>query len=69
MLRFVALTILAYFIFRWLDRLVGPRTAPKGRSTKNSSANAPKKSSVNKNVGEYIDYEEVKDSDTSDTPS
>lgn len=62
MLRFIALTVLAYFIFRWLDRMFGaqPRQRPTQR-TRSSQGAAPKKSKVNKNVGEYIDYEEVKE--------
>ena len=57
MLRFIALTVLAYFIFRWLDRFLGG-----GRPSGTAKSSPNKKSSTfSKNVGEYVDYEEVKD--------
>ena len=57
MLRFIALTVLAYFIFRWLDRFFG------GGKPSGPGKSSPKKksSTFSKNVGEYVDYEEVKD--------
>ena len=62
MLRFIALTILAYFIFRWLDRMFGAQPRQRrDHASRSTRGAAPKKSQVNKNVGEYIDYEEVKD--------
>ena len=60
MLRFIAFTVLAYFIFRWLDRFFGGAPAPRKRSNRASSARE-KRSSVSKDAGEYIDYEEVKE--------
>ena len=60
MIRFIAFTILAYFIFNSLDRLF--RVKPTQRTKKPSATgNSEKRSKVNKNVGEYINYEEVKD--------
>ena len=61
MFRFIALTILAYFIFRWLDRFFGGAPAPRKRSRSASNSAREKRSSVKKDVGEYIDYEEVKE--------
>ncbi|MGB0183487.1 MAG: hypothetical protein ACPG9M_06670 [Schleiferiaceae bacterium] len=61
MFRFIALTILAYFIFRWLDRFFGGAPAPRKRSNRPSRGTREKRSSVKKDVGEYIDYEEVKE--------
>jgi len=59
-LRFIAFTVLAYFIFRWLDRFFGAAPAPGKRSNRASSGHE-KRSSVSKDAGEYIDYEEVKE--------
>ena len=57
MLRFIALTVLAYFIFKWLDRFFGG-----GRPSGPAKSSSKKKGSTfSKNVGEYVDYEEVKD--------
>ena len=57
MLRFIALTVIAYFIFRWLDRFFG------GARPSSPTKSSPKKKSSTfaKNAGEYVDYEEVKD--------
>lgn len=56
MLRFITLTVLAYFIFRWLDGFFWG-----GRSSGPAKSPPKKKSSTfSKNVGEYVDYEEVK---------
>jgi len=60
-LRFIAFTVLAYFIFRWLDRFFGGTPAPRKRSNRASSETREKHSSVSKDAGEYIDYEEVKE--------
>ena len=65
MFRFLSLTILAWLIFRWLDRFFGGR----GGSNRNSSGqrkNEPKgkrpsSSKVPKDVGEYVDYVEIKE--------
>ena len=65
MFRFLSLTILAWLIFRWLDRFFGGR----GGSNRNSSGqrkNEPKgkrpsSSKVPKDVGEYVDFVEVKE--------
>ena len=71
MLRFIAMTILAYFIFRWLDRIFGggsasrggKSTASRGSTNANSdfTGKQPKKSKVSNSVGEYVKYEEIKD--------
>lgn len=64
MLRFIALTILAYFIFRYLDRMFGGSSSNKQKreNTKTTfGGRAPRKSKVSKDVGEYVAYEEVKD--------
>jgi len=65
MLRFIALTIIAYFIYRWLDGFFGPRPAPNRSRTQSQGGAAPKKSKLGKDVGEYIDYEEVNEDDSS----
>ena len=65
MFRFLSLTILAWLIFRWLDRFFGVR----GGSNRNTSAQKknefkgkkPSSSKVPKDVGEYVDYVEVKE--------
>ena len=65
MFRFLSLTILAWLIFRWLDRFFGGR----GGSNRNTSApkknefkgKKPSSSKVPKDVGEYVDYVEVKE--------
>ena len=60
MIRFIAFTILAYFIFKSLDRFF--RVKPTERRKKPPATGYPeKRSKVNKNVGEYINYEEVKE--------
>jgi len=71
MLRFIAMTILAYFIFRWLDRFFGGGSASRSRKTSATEGSAsakskfsgeqPTKSKVSNSVGEYVEYEEVKD--------
>lgn len=60
MIRFIAFTILAYFIFKSLDRFF--RVKRTERRKKPPATGYPeKRSKVNKNVGEYINYEEVKE--------
>ncbi|MDE0987527.1 MAG: hypothetical protein OSA02_08410 [Schleiferiaceae bacterium] len=64
MLRFIAMTILAYFIFRWLDRFFGGGSASRsGKASARGKFNSeqPSKSKVSNNVGEYVEYEEIKD--------
>ncbi|MDC3346646.1 hypothetical protein OAV76_05245 [Schleiferiaceae bacterium] len=64
MFRFLSLTILAWLIFRWLDRFFGgrsgsnPKTAQKQKEPKEKKASSSK---IPKDVGEYVDYVEVKD--------
>ena len=55
--KFLLYTVIAYFIFRWLDRFFG------GGRPSGPAKSSPKKknSTFSKNVGEYVDYEEVKD--------
>ncbi len=70
--KFILLTILAYFIFRWLDRILkgGKRTQTQG-STKDSSNSRTQsttqphtKSMIKDDVGEYVDFEEMKEDDS-----
>jgi len=58
--RFILYSVVAWFVFRWLDGFFSPR---RGGSNKGSASRskAEKKSRVRKDVGEYIDYEEVKE--------
>ena len=64
MFRFLSLTILAWLIFRWLDRFFGGR----GGSNRNASAQKknefkgkkPSSSKVPKDVGEYVDSSRLK---------
>jgi len=59
-IRFIAFTILAYFIFKSLDRFF--RVKPtQHRKKPAAKGNPEKRSKVNKSVGEYINYEEVKE--------
>ncbi len=57
--RFILYSVVAWFVFRWLDGFFG---SGKGGSRKGNTARprGEKKSRVRKDVGEYIDYEEVK---------
>jgi|TARA_B100000497_G_C7684719_1_gene414776 hypothetical protein len=50
---------MAYFIFKSLDRLFSARPV-KRRKKPSASRNPEKRSKMNKNAGEYINYEEVK---------
>jgi hypothetical protein len=69
--KFILLTILAYFIFRWLDRILkgGKKTQPQG-NTRSSAGNQENKtqphtkSMIKDDVGEYVDFEEVKEDDS-----
>lgn len=70
--KFILLTILAYFIFRWLDRILkgGKRTQPQGNTKGSSSSRTEStaqphtKSMIKDDVGEYVDFEEVKEDDS-----
>lgn len=72
--KFILLTILAYFIFRWLDRVFrGPKRSQANaqRSGDNrSSGNTQSKSQphtksmIKDDVGEYVDFEEIDDKDS-----
>jgi hypothetical protein len=68
--KFILLTVLAYFIFRSLDRFFRP--TPQNRSTSDSNRQSSKtntdnlskphtKSVMKDNVGEYVDFEEIDD--------
>lgn len=64
MFRFLVLTVLAYFIFRYLDKIFGGSSSTKRSSQQTrttSGGEAPRKSKVSKDVGEYVAYEEVKE--------
>ena len=58
--RFILYSVVAWFVFRWLDEFFGPgnKGSRKGNATR---SRGEKKSRVRKDVGEYIDYEEVKE--------
>ena len=70
--KFILLTILAYFIFRWLDRMLRPKkkAAPKNRGGGSANTNTETtsqphtKSMIKDDVGEYVDFEEVKEDDS-----
>ena len=57
MLRFLFYTVIAYFIFRWLDGLFKAGKQSKRHTTTSRRT----KSTFSKDVGEYVDYEEVQD--------
>lgn len=69
MLRIVLYAIIFYFVYRFLDSMFRPKRASAG----NHSNKAPKqkvtvqydrdkaKSKVADDVGEYVDFEEIKD--------
>lgn len=64
MARFLLLTIIAYFIYRLLDSIFRPTPKKKPESKQRVSVQydpEKAKSKVGKDVGEYIDYEEIKD--------
>lgn len=63
--------VVAWFVFRFLDRLFGGRRrAPQGRSSSRSGASgastgssgsAGQKAAKDDHLGEYVDFEEVED--------
>jgi hypothetical protein len=57
--RFLFYTVLAYFIFRWLDRILSVKRPAQGRKKTPDMGSREKRSRVNKNVGEYVKYEEL----------
>ena len=59
--KFLFYTVLAYFIFRWLDRIFSGKRPAQSRKKTPDMGSREKRSKVNKNVGEYINYEEVKE--------
>lgn len=65
MFRFLSLTILAWLIFRWLDRFFsgrgGSNRNPSTQKKKESKGKVPSSSKVPNDVGEYVDYVEVKE--------
>lgn len=58
--RFILYSVVAWFVFRQLDGFFGPRNRGGGKE-KTSGPKRAQKSRVRKDVGEYIDYEEVKE--------
>lgn len=69
--RFILFTVLAYFIFKWLDRLMGggkSKSKESNQTRKSGSSASPKssKSIMKDDVGEYVDFEEVKEKDSKD---
>ncbi len=69
MFKFITLTILAYFIFRWLDRMFRggsspSQNPPRQRNTpkkQDLSSTKNAKSVIKDDVGEYVDYEDLDD--------
>jgi len=63
MARFILLTIIAYFIYRLLDSIFRPaKKSPAQKQQVTVQYDRDKaKSKVGKDVGEYIDYEELKE--------
>jgi hypothetical protein len=57
--KFLFYTVLAYFIFRWLDRIFSVKRPAQGRKKTPDMGSREKRSRVNKNVGEYVKYEEL----------
>ena len=55
--------VVAWFVFRFLDRLFGGRRSSRGSgsraSTGRDGAGAPKQAAKDDHLGEYVDYEEV----------
>ena len=70
--KFILLTILAYIIFRWLDRIFkgSKKSQPQNTASNSSNASADSstqphtKSMIKDDVGEYVDFEEVKEDDS-----
>jgi hypothetical protein len=56
--RFIFYAVVAWFVFRWLDGFFGPS---KKSGTSGQPGKKPSASKTRKDVGEYVDYEEVKD--------
>lgn len=64
MLRIIASAVIVWFVWRFLNNLFGPSPRPKARNKKTSGAQTSdneRRSRVPKEMGEYVDYEEVKD--------
>lgn len=68
MMRFIVIGICLYLIYRLFRKIIYPfiqvyqelqKAKKKGASSSDGSAEAPQKTHTN-NIGEYIDYEEVK---------
>ena len=57
--RFLFYTVLAYFIFRRLDRFFSGKRPVQRRKNTPDMGSREKRSKVNKNVGEYVKYEEL----------
>ena len=61
--------VVAWFVFRFLDRLFGGRRRPSaprgggasGRGSGAGSAAGPQKPAKDDDLGEYVDFEEVDD--------
>ena len=61
--------VVAWFVFRFLDRVFGGRRRPpsqrgrgaSGRSSDAGSGPAPQASAKDDHLGEYVDFEEVDD--------
>ena len=67
LIRFLLFTILAYFIFRWLDGFFRPQKSPENKSSVKKSRNQQNfkngstKSVIKDNIGDYVDFEEVEE--------
>lgn len=64
--RFILYAVVAWLVFRWLDRLfISPR--PRGNSARRSTPPPPQRNSGSSKkpnsdkIGDYVDFEEVED--------
>ncbi len=70
-LRIILYAVIFYFVYRLLDSMFKPKRAGAGAGERTNASRSPKqkvtvqydrdkaKSKVSKNVGEYVDFEEV----------
>lgn len=59
--RFILYSVVAWFVFRWLDGWFSPQKKQRRQKSNTSAAKGGSSSRIRKDVGEYVDYEEVKE--------